>query len=142
EVGLRVIGLTHARSNAAGNGGVFAPTGSSPKGLTGFGCEVVRECERLGLILDLAHINPAGFEDIVDLTTKPLIVLHTNSRKFYNVERNISDDQIKMIGERRGVIGINSVLVSPKKSDSTLDCFVDHIEHVADLRSEKRRVGK
>ncbi|HET9800347.1 MAG TPA: membrane dipeptidase, partial [Chthoniobacterales bacterium] len=44
-----------------------------------------------------------------------------------------SDNQIKMVGERRGVIGINSVLVSPKKSESTLDRFVDHIEHVADL---------
>ncbi len=46
ELGLRVIGLTHARSNATGSGGVFAPTGSSPKGLTAFGCELVRECER------------------------------------------------------------------------------------------------
>ena len=64
ELGLRVIGLTHARSNAAGSGGVFAPTGSSPKGLTAFGCELVRECERVGVILDLAHINPAGFDDI------------------------------------------------------------------------------
>src|SRR5438128_6750286 len=53
ELGLRVIGLTHARSNAAGSGGLFVPTGSSPKGLTSFGCEMVRECERLGLILDL-----------------------------------------------------------------------------------------
>jgi len=133
ELGVRMIGLTHARPNAAGHGGIFAASGSSPEGLTSFGRDVVRECERLGIIIDLAHINPAGFKDIVDLTTKPLIVSHTNSRKFYNVERNISDDQIKMIGKRRGVIGINSVLVSPKKSNSTLDCFVDHIEHVADL---------
>src|SRR5436190_22521335 len=57
EFGLRVIGLTHARSNAAGSGGVFSPAGSSPEGLTGFGCELVRECGRLGLILDLAHIT-------------------------------------------------------------------------------------
>ena len=133
ELGVRMIGLTHARTNAAGHGGIFAASGSSPEGLTPFGRDVVRECERLGVIIDLAHINPAGFKDIADLTSNPLIVSHTNSRKFYNVERNISDDQIKMIGERRGVIGINSVLVSPKKSESTLDCFVDHIEHVADL---------
>src|SRR5881398_2591847 len=74
ELGLRVIGLTHARSNATGSDGVFAPTGSAPKGLTGFGCELVRECERLGLILDLAHINPAGFLDILENTTGPVIV--------------------------------------------------------------------
>src|SRR6266567_6295534 len=133
ELGVRAIGLTHARTNAAGHGGIFAASGSSPKGLTQFGRDLVRECERLGIIIDLAHINPAGFKEIVDLTSKPLIVSHTNSRKFYDVERNISDDQIKMIGERRGVIGINAVLVNPKQEQSTLDCYVDHIEHVANL---------
>ena len=133
ELGLRVIGLTHARRNAAGSGGVFAPTGSSPKGLTGFGCELVRECERLGLILDLAHINPAGFLDILENTTGPVIVSHTNARKYYDIERNISDAQIEMVGGRGGVIGINSVLVSSKKGDATLDRYVDHITHVIDL---------
>ena len=133
ELGVRAIGLTHARTNAAGHGGIFAASGSSPEGLTPFGRDVVRECERLGVIVDLAHINPAGFKEVVDLTSRPLIVSHTNSRKFYDVERNISDDQIRMIGQRRGVIGINSILVSPKKEESTLDCFVDHIEHVAGL---------
>jgi len=101
ELGLRVFGLTHARSNAAGSGGVFAPTGSSPKGLTGFGCELVRACERLGVILDLAHINPAGFDDILENTTGPVIISHTNARKYYDIERNISDDQIKMVGGAR-----------------------------------------
>ena len=133
ELGLRAIGLTHARTNAAGHGGIFAASGSSPEGLTPFGRELVRECERLGIIIDLAHINPAGFKEIVDLTTKPVIVSHTNSRKFYNVERNISDEQIEMIGQRRGVIGVNSILVSPKQEKSTLDCYVDHIQHVIDL---------
>src|SRR5205814_6160207 len=77
--------------------------------------------------------SPSGFEDILSITTKPPIVSHTNARKYYDIERNISDEQIKMIGERRGVIGINSVLVSPTKGESTLDRYIDHIEHVADL---------
>src|SRR5207237_5975803 len=79
------------------------------------------------------HINPAGFEEICALTTKPLIVSHTNPRHFYNVERQISDEQIKMIGARGGVIGINASLVSPKKEESTLDGYADHIEYVANL---------
>src|SRR5256886_8800332 len=133
ELGLRLIGLTHARSNATGSGGVFAPTGSSPNGLTGFGCELVRECERVGVILDLAHINATGFDDILENTTRPVIVSHTNARKYYDVERNISDEQIKMVGVRRGAIGINSVPVSPKKEDSTLDRYVDHVAYVIDL---------
>ncbi len=133
ELGVRAIGLTHARSNAAGHGGIFAASGSPQDGLTAFGRDVVRECEALGVIVDLAHISPAGFEEIMTITTKPPIVSHTNARKYYDIERNISDEQIKMIGERRGVIGVNSVLVSPKEEESTLDRYIDHIEHIANL---------
>src|SRR6266699_1435065 len=133
ELGVRAIGLTHARRNAAGDGGLFASTGSSRDGLPPFGRDVVRECAALGVIVDLAHISPAGFEEILAITSKPPIVSHTNARKYYDIERNISDEQIKIIGERRGVIGVNSVLVSPNKEESTLDRYIDHIEHIANL---------
>jgi membrane dipeptidase len=62
-----------------------------------------------------------------------LIVSHTNVRRYYDIERNISDEQIKMIGKRRGVIGANSVLVSAAKEESTLDRYIDHIEYIANL---------
>jgi membrane dipeptidase len=133
ELGVRSIGLTHARSNAAGHGGIFASSGSSQQGLTDFGRDLVRECEALGVIIDLAHINPVGFKEVLSMTTKPPIVSHTNVRHYYDIERNISDEQITMIGERHGVIGVNSVLVSPKKEESTLDRYVDHIEYIANL---------
>src|SRR5437763_16403491 len=133
ELGLRSVGLTHARRNAAGSGGIFKPSGSPRDGLTNFGRDVVRECERLGILIDLAHINPKGFEDIVELTSKPLIVSHTNVRKFYDIERNISDEQIKIIGQRGGVVGVNAILVSQDPEASTIDRYVDHIEHVIDL---------
>ena len=133
ELGVRSIGLTHARSNAAGHGGIFAASGSPREGLTAIGRDVVRESEILGIIIDLAHINPAGFDEILSMTTKPPIVSHTNARRYYNIERNISDEQIKMIGQRHGVIGVNSILVSPRAEESTLDRYVDHIEHIANL---------
>jgi membrane dipeptidase len=133
ELGVRSIGLTHARTNAAGHGGVFAASGSPREGLTAFGREVVRECEALGVIIDLAHINPVGFEEILSITTKSAIVSHTNVRQYYDIERNISDEHIKMIGERRGVIGVNCILVSQREEESTLDRYVDHIEHIAKL---------
>jgi membrane dipeptidase len=133
ELGLRSLCLTHVRRNAAGDGGLFAPSGSPTGGLTPFGRDVIRECERLGIIVDLAHISPAGFDDIIELVTRPPIVSHTNARKFFDIERNVSDEQIRRIGERGGVIGINAVLVSPKKEEATLDRYIDHIEHVRDL---------
>ena len=78
ELGVRSIGLTHARTNEAGHGGIFASSGSSKEGLTEFGRDLVRECEALGVIIDLAHINPAGFNDILSRTTRPKIVSHTD----------------------------------------------------------------
>ena len=74
ELGARSIGLTHARPNAAAHGAIFAASGSPPEGLSAFGRDLVRECEALGVIVDLAHINSAGFAEVVDLTTMPLIV--------------------------------------------------------------------
>lgn len=133
ELGVRVIGLTHVRRNSAGSGGVFAVTGSSRDGLTGFGRDLVQACDGLGIIIDLAHINPAGFDEIFARTTRPLVVSHSNARRYHDIERNMSDEQIRMIGERRGVIGINAVLVSPRQEEATLDRYVDHIEHVAGL---------
>lgn len=133
ELGLRSLCLTHARRNAAGEGAIFAASGSPCDGLTAFGRDLIRECERLGVIIDLAHINPAGFDEIFELTTKPLIVSHTNARRYFDIERNVSDEQIKRVGERGGVIGINAVLVSPHKAEATVDRYIDHIEHVQDL---------
>ena len=133
ELGLRSLCLTHARRNAAGDGGLFAASGSPRDGLTPFGRDLIRECEKLGIIVDLAHISPAGFDDILEITTKPVIISHTNARKFYDIERNVTDEQIKAVGGRGGVIGINAVLVSPHKEEATLDRYIDHIEHVRDL---------
>jgi membrane dipeptidase len=133
ELGLRSLCLTHVRRNAAGDGGLFAASGSPRGGLTPFGRDVIQECEKLGIIVDLAHISPAGFDDILKITTKPVIISHTNARKFYDIERNVTDEQIKAVGARGSVIGINAVLVSPHKEEATLDRYIDHIEHVRDL---------
>ena len=133
ELGVRSLGLTHARRNMAGDGGLFAPSGSSPAGLSRFGRAVVQECQRLGILLDLAHLNAAGTDDVLALTDGPLIISHTNPRHFHDIERNTSDAHIRAVGERGGVIGINAVLLSSQKGMATIDHYVDHIAHVADL---------
>jgi membrane dipeptidase len=133
ELGVRSIGLTHARRNMAGDGGVFAASGSSPQGLTRFGKEVVQECEALGIMLDLAHLNPAGVEDVFMLTTKPPIISHSTPRHYYDIERNSSADHLRELGKRGGVIGLNAVLVSPRLEDSHLDRYVDEIEYALEV---------
>ena len=82
QLGLRMLSLTHARINAAACGGIFAAAGSPSDGLTPFGRQLVAECDRLGILLDLAHINPAGFEEIYASTNRPVLVSHTNAGGF------------------------------------------------------------
>lgn len=133
ELGVRAIGLTHVRRNMAGEGGVFADTGSSPQGLTPFGRKLISDCERMGIMVDLAHINPVGFDDILKITDKPPIVSHSNARKYFDIERNLSDDQIRAVGRRGGVIGVNAVLVSPVRATATIDRYLDHVDYMVEM---------
>jgi membrane dipeptidase len=133
ELGVRSLGLSHSRRNMAADGGIFAPQGSSPGGLSPFGRAVVQQCQALGIILDLAHLNPAGIDDVLALTSGPLIISHTNPRAFFDIERNSSDDQLRAVGRRGGVIGVNSVLLSNRPDQATLERYIDHIEYVAEL---------
>ena len=133
ELGVRMIGLTHARRNMAADGGLFAPTGSLGHGLSDWGRQLVAELERLGIIVDLAHLNPAGVEDVLAMTKKPPVFSHTNPRKFFDIERNAGDDHLRAVGARGGVIGVNAALVSPDPETTTLDRYADNIEYVVEL---------
>lgn len=133
ELGLRSVGLTHVRRNAAGDGGQFAASGSSPAGLSAFGKKVVAECERLGMLLDLAHLNPAGVDDVLRLAQRPVIISHTNPRRYNDIERNSSDAHIREVGRRGGVIGINAVLLTQKPEEASIDLYVEQVEYVAEL---------
>ncbi len=133
ELGVRSVGLTHARRNMAADGGVFAPSGSSPQGLTAFGKAVVRKCEALGILIDLAHLNPAGIDEVLAITSKPLCITHTNARTYYDIERNSTDAQVRAVAARGGVIGVNAVLVSADPATTTLDRYVDHIDHMVEV---------
>ena len=133
ELGLRSLGLTHARRNAAADGALVAPSGSSVAGLTPFGREIVGQCEALGIILDLAHLNPAGFDELLRLTSQPLIISHTNPRHFYNIERNSSDEQMRQVANRGGVIGLSAFFVAHTAAETTLDRYVEQLLYVANV---------
>lgn len=133
ELGLRSIGLTHARRNMAADGGLFAANTSSRHGLAPFGKLLVQEMEKLHILIDLAHLNPAGVDDVLALTSKPIIFSHTNPRKFFDLDRNASDDHLRAVGARGGVIGINGALVGAKRAEATIDSFIDNVEYAVEL---------
>lgn len=104
-------------------------------GLTVFGREVVKTNDELGIITDLSHTNDKTYFDVIELTTKPPIMSHTGVFSLSNHYRCLTDDQIKALASKGGVMGIvvlpGFIDADPQKA--TVDRIVDHIAYVGDL---------
>jgi membrane dipeptidase len=111
ELGVRFVGLTWSRRNYAADGCHFRPISEgSPGGLTAFGVQLVEEAERLGMIVDVSHLNDVGFMDVLKFTKKPFIASHSNCRALAGVMRNLTDDQSKALAAKGGVMGLNNMV--------------------------------
>ncbi len=102
NAGYRIMGLVHFFDNEVGG----SSAGVEQEGLTDFGIRVVRRMEQQNIIVDLAHSSPALFDDVLDMATRPVVVSHTGVNGVKNSPRNLSDQQIRRIGENGGLIGI------------------------------------
>ncbi len=136
--GLRALGLVWSRSNDFGCGVPykFLHSPDTGPGLTDAGRELVKACNRLGIVVDLSHINRKGFLDVAKLTDRPLVVTHTNVHTLCQSSRNLTDEQIKYVGESNGLIGISFTTenINPAgKPDPNipLNSIVMHIDYVA-----------
>ncbi|MFH0888303.1 MAG: dipeptidase [Planctomycetota bacterium] len=133
QLGVRAMGLTHNPHNDLGDGiGV-----KKPRGLTAFGKTVVKEMNRLGMIIDVAHLAKPGFNDVIKLSDSPIISSHTGVKSLIDIPRNVDDEQIKEIARCNGVIGIFYIpqylkKFTRKKDTATVKDVVNHIEYVAD----------
>jgi membrane dipeptidase len=123
EDGLRLIQLIHFRNNELGHTQTWP---YSPGGLTEFGREVVREANRLGLVIDMAHANHETMMDVLALSDHPVIFSHGGVREYTDHDRAVTDDEILAISEKGGVIGI----WPHGRHISTVEEMVDYIEHV------------
>jgi membrane dipeptidase len=107
--GLRGLGVVWSRPNIFGYGVPFAYP-SSPDtgpGLTPLGAELVRGCNRLGVMLDLAHLNERGFWDVARLSTAPLVASHACVHAICPSARNLTDRQLDAIRDSDGLVGVN-----------------------------------
>ncbi|WP_133016620.1 dipeptidase [Clostridium cuniculi] len=108
-------------------------------GLTPFGIELVREMERLGIIVDVSHLSDAGFYDVLKYSKKPFVASHSNARTVTNVVRNLTDDMIKKLADKGGVTGINfcSDFVKPTPHIGSTFTYVEdlvkHIKHIKNV---------
>lgn len=127
RLGVRVMQLTYNQRGPVGDG-CEEPENA---GLSRFGHQVVGEINRLGIAVDLAHTGERTSLDAIEVSTSPCIVSHANCKSVHPSQRNLSDDLIRAVTEKGGVIGLNGypAFVAPKEAP-TLDDLIDHMVHI------------
>lgn len=129
DLGVRMIAPLWNYKNRIGMPAVLDQT----TGLTHFGKEYIQEMERLNMIIDVSHMNDQGIKDVLNYTTKPIVASHSNSRTITNSPRNLPDELIKQIHQRRGVIGIN--YYGNFLGGSTIENIIKHIDYIVSISS-------
>ena len=137
--GLRSLGPVWSRHNRFSHGVPFAYP-SSPDtgpGLTDRGVALVKECDRLGIMIDLAHITEKGFWDVARESTQPLVATHSNAHALTPISRNLTDRQLDAIRERKGIAGLNYATTMLRAdgmegADTPLSDMVRHIDHMVE----------
>ena len=137
SMGLRSIGPVWSRPTVFGHGVPFRYPGNpdTGPGLTDAGKHLVRACNDLGIMLDLSHLNEAGFNDVAKLSTAPLVATHSNAHAITPSTRNLTDRQLGLIKDSGGMVGLNfaTVFLRPdgrKSPDMSLDIMLRHLDHL------------
>lgn len=148
RLGVRMLTLTWNYCNEIGWPNALTPDGeitaqgvpNTVNGLSETGIDLVQEMERLGMIVDVSHLSDAGFYDVLKYTKKPFVASHSDARSVCPHIRNLTDDMIKKLAERGGVMGINYCpefldpeYASKERAVGTLDQIVDHILHIGSV---------
>jgi membrane dipeptidase len=131
RLGLRCVMLTHNEKNLLADGcGV-----SNPQGLSELGYNFIDELKHLGIILDVSHISEPSFWDIIDYHSNPIIASHSNVRRLCDNVRNLTDEQIIAIAEKKGVIGMNFYggFIDKDKNCVNTERLIDHMDYIRDL---------
>lgn len=143
EWGVRIFGLTWNFENELGY-----PNSDDKeimgKGLKEKGIEAVRECGRLGIIVDVSHLSDGGFFDVMKYAEGPIIATHSNSRAVTAVSRNLTDEELRMLSDKGGVMGLNlcPAFLHDEKAEKAEDAvsrvadMAEHVMHIYDTAGE------
>jgi membrane dipeptidase len=138
--GVRSIGLVWSRPSAFGHGVPFRFPASPDigPGLTDAGRALVRRCAELGIVVDLSHLNAAGFADVVRIGAAPIVVSHTACHALCASTRNLTDDQLREVASSDGIVGIVFCPAflradGAEETDTPLSTVVAHVRHAAEL---------
>lgn len=109
-------------------------------GLTDLGRSYLKEAQRLGMIVDVSHISDEGFWDIFNITNRPIVASHSNSRAVHNCDRNLTDDMFRAICETGGVVGMN-LYAEFLGQNPTVDTVCDHIFHFLEMDTDGKHIA-
>ncbi|CAA7602488.1 Membrane dipeptidase (Peptidase family M19) [Acididesulfobacillus acetoxydans] len=131
RLGVRALGLTWNQRNAIGDG--VGEQGSQGR-LSHFGERVVRRLNELGMIVDVSHLNEAGFWHVLELSSAPIVASHSCARALCDHPRNLTDGQLKALARNKGVVGLNfcPAFLSDSGRAERRD-VVRHISHIAEV---------
>ncbi len=130
ELGVRMMSLTWNRRNPFADGAAESGAG----GLSALGRQLVDRCVELGMILDLAHASEQTYRDVLDRSKDaPVVVSHTACRAVHDHPRNLSDDALRALADRGGILGIMVLPLVVDSAQPTLDRVIDHIDHAVEL---------
>jgi membrane dipeptidase len=148
RLGARYMTLTHSQNTPWADSATDTP---AHDGLTDFGESVIREMNRLGMLVDLSHVSPATMADVLRVTTAPVIFSHSSAKAIANVPRNVPDDILRQVKTNGGVVMVTFVpgFISQDVADfnalpadaragreaprATLIQVADHIDHIRDV---------
>lgn len=135
RLGLRALGITWNRRNKAADGTGEIRTGG---GLTNFGVDLVKECNRLGILIDVAHLAPAGVADVLALSEVPVVATHANCHALRPHPRNLTDVQLEGIAATGGVVGVTPVpsFLGEDAMHTDLSVLLDHVDHMVHVMGE------
>lgn len=144
--GLRACGPAHYGP------GRYAPGTGMSGGLTPIGRELVKEMDKLGMILDVTHLTDEGFTEALDIFTGPVWASHHNCRRLVNYQRQLTDDHIKILIERKAVMGgvldtwmlVNDWVRGsddPRKRGVNLEKLIDHYDHICQIAGNSDHIA-
>ena len=110
-------------------------------GLTNAGREYVRECQRLGILVDVSHISDEAFWDIMEITEAPIVASHSNLRSVCGHSRNLTDDMYRAIARTGGTAGINLCAPFIKEEGADFDATCDHIIQMLELEPSGKHIS-
>jgi len=140
KLGVRMMTLTWNFENELGFPNITAANQAASKlgkkdGLKPIGFEFVEEMQRLGMIVDVSHLSDDGFWDVCSVAKRPFVASHSNARALCSHPRNLSDDMIRALAERGGVMGINFCgnFLDEHSAVSTVESMARHIRHIINI---------